>query len=354
MVMIASRPLGPLLLLVFLLVQACPVAAQDNATDGGNPACKTRTFSLTVENDFFGGGTDEHYTNGLRAAWVSEDLNQFADQVPEWLLPYVDLLPFLGGMERQHNITIAVSQEMYTPGNTQTEELIEDDRPYAALSAFTLGFVSKDKYMLDAVETTLGMVGPAALGEDTQNTVHRLINDDTAKGWDNQLENEPALMVSWQRIWRVLDLDMGSGFDMDMLPHVGAALGNVFTGAQAGGELRLGYNLPLDFGTALMNKGGGVSAPVDPDDPRLDRDFGIHLFAGADGRWVGHNIFLDGNTFEHSHSVDKLAFVTDVYGGLCLMLGPVKLTYTLIHRSDEFEGQSGGQTYGSLNLSLTF
>ncbi len=350
------RPLPVFALVLALLAPACPARAQDEAASEDAPSrlSTSQTFSVTVENDFFGGGTDEHYTNGLRLTWVSEDLNKFADEVPEWMLPYVDLLPFLGGRERQHNISIALSQELYTPEDTQLEELIEDDRPYAALTAFTLGFISKDEDMLDAVETTLGMVGPAALGEETQNNFHKLINDDSAKGWDNQLENEPALMVSWQRIWRALDLDFGEGFGMDLLPHLGASLGNVYTGVQAGGEVRLGFHLPLDFGTALMNKGGGVSAPVGEDDPRLDSGVGFHLFAGTDGRWVVHNILLDGNTFEHSHNVDKLPLVADVYAGACLVLGPIKLTYTLVHRGDEFEGQSGGQTYGSLNLSLTF
>lgn len=327
------------------------------AQDEGDPHLDPRqTFSLTVENDFFGGGTDEHYTNGLRIAWVSEDLNQFADQAPQWLMPYVDLLPFLGGMERQHNISIALSQELYTPEDTQATELIDEDRPYAAMTAFTLGFISKDEAMLDIVETTLGMVGPAALGEETQNNFHELINDETAKGWDNQIENEPALMLSWQRIWRAVDLDLGGGFGLDLLPHAGASLGNVYTGARAGGELRLGFNLPLDFGTALMSKGAGVSAPPDVAEDPLDPApfLGFHLFAGVDGRWVLHNIFLDGNTFEHSHSVDKLPLVGDVYGGACLTLGSVKLTYTLVHRSDEFEGQHGGQNFGSLSISLTF
>ena len=343
-----------------LLLLAVPALADE--AQGDAPPLKRgyQSFSITVENDFFGGHSDEHYTNGLRLAWASPDLAALAPELPDWFTPYLDLYPFLTSGERQHNITMALGQNLYTPQDTQATELQEDDRPYAALGYFTLGLVSKDPWQMDGIETTLGMVGPAALGEEVQNSFHQLISDDTAKGWDNQLENEPAVMVSWQHIWRLTRQDLGADFGLDLLPHVGASLGNIETGARIGGEARLGWNLPLDFGTGLLSMGNGVSAPAecDQDDGLPEQDptdfYGFHLFAGWDMRYVAHTIFLDGNTFADSHSVDKLPFVNEVYAGASLLVGPAKLTYTLVHRTDEFKGQEGGQTYGSLNLTLTF
>jgi lipid A 3-O-deacylase len=37
--------------------------------------------------------------------------------------------------------------------------------------------------------------------------------------------------------------------------------------------------------------------------------FGWCLFASFEGRAVARNIFLDGNTFTDSHSIDKKTFV---------------------------------------------
>ena len=45
------------------------------------------------------------------------------------------------------------------------------------------------------------------------------------------------------------------------------------------------------------------------------RDFGWYLFGGVEGRAVAHNLFLDGNTFAKSLSVQKKTFVADFQGG---------------------------------------
>jgi len=121
-------------------------------------------------------------------------------------------------------------------------------------------------------------------------------------------------------------------------------------------ETRLGLNLPWDFGTSPISPGGGVSAPADPEDPRLRREttYGLHLFAGAEGRAVARNIFLDGNTWEHSPCVTKKPFVADLSAGIGLVLGATKLTYTHVYRTEEFDGQNGPQMFGSVSLSVTF
>ncbi|MGE4554279.1 MAG: lipid A deacylase LpxR family protein, partial [Desulfovibrionaceae bacterium] len=314
----------------------------------------SQTISLTVENDFFGGGTDKHYTNGLRLAWLSPDLTSYADQAPDWLMPYARLLPFLDGEGVQRNVTLAISQEMYTPADTEAEHLVEEDRPYAGYLAFTWGFVSKTPKQLNSWETSLGVVGPDALGGWAQNNYHQLIKVQKSKGWEYQLHNEPTLNVSWQRIWRALDVDLGQGFGLDVLPHVGASAGTVYTGGGGGGEVRLGWRLPLDFGSSLMRSGAGVSAPAAQDDPRLKQGFGFHFFGGVDGRYVLRNIFLDGNTFQNSHRVDKLPWVGDYYWGCALTAGEWKLTFSEVYRGNEFRHQHRGHTYGSITLAWTF
>lgn len=65
--------------------------------------------------------------------------------------------------------------------------------------------------------------------------------------------------------------------------------------------LRLGQRLPLDYGPPRIQPslpGSGFFVPPQ------DR-FGWYLFAGVEGRAVARNIFLDGNTFRDSRSVDK-------------------------------------------------
>jgi len=315
------------------------------------------TFILTEENDFFA-GTDEHYTNGIKLAWVSGDLKKYAEdeRLPDFVLPYLSALPFVNEPGQQYNVALALGQNMYTPGNTSTEAYQPGDRPYAGWTYLSLALHAKTARQLDTFETTLGIVGPSARAGETQNNYHTLMGFKRAKGWKNQIHDEPGLMLSWQRTLRAARVDLGRDVAWDLLPRFGATAGNVLTQANAGFETRLGINLPWDFGTSLISPGGGVSAPADPEDPRLRREsvFGLHLFAGAEGRAVARNIFLDGNTWEHSPSVTKKNFVGDLSAGIGLVLGTAKLTYTHVYRTEEYDGQKSPQMFGSVSLSLTF
>ena len=351
-------PLRPRLLLAgcLLLALAAPArAGQDRPEDERPP--QASTFILTEENDFFA-GTDEHYTQGIKLSWISGDLKGYAEdnRLPGFVLPYLGALPFVNEPGQQYNVALSLGQNMYTPRNTNTTAYQPQDRPYAGWTYMSLALHAKTSEQLDTFETTLGIVGPSARAGETQNNYHVLMGFERANGWKNQIHDEPGLLLSWQRTLRAARADLGNDMAWDFLPRFGATAGNVLTQASAGFETRVGYHLPWDFGTSLIGPGGGVSAPAAADDPRLGKDtaFGLHFFVGGEGRAVGRNIFLDGNTWERSPSVTKKNFVADLYAGIGLMLGPVKLTYTHVYRTEEYDGQNSPQMFGSVNLSLTF
>ena len=322
----------------------------------GKAASPAATFILTSENDAFA-GTDEQYTNGIKLTWVSGDLKAYAEdeRLPDFLLPYLRILPFVNEPGQHYNVALSLGQNMYVPRDTQTEAAQPDDRPYAGWTYLSLALHAKTATQLDTFETSLGMVGPSARAGDTQNAFHTLTGFKRADGWSHQIHDEPGLMLSWQRTLRSARVDLGD-LAWDLLPHVRATVGNVQTLAAAGFETRLGYRLPWDFGTSLIQPGGGVNAHAEPDDPRLKQDtfFGLHVFAGAEGRAVARNIFLDGNTWEHSAHVAKKPFVADLMAGVGLVLGRAKLTYTHVYRTEEYDGQKGPQMFGSVSLAVTF
>ena len=339
--------------LALCLLIAAPARAEEAAA---RPATAS-TLILIEENDFFG-GTDEHYTNGIKLSWVSGDLLRYAqdERLPDFVLPYLRLLPFVNEADQQYNVALSAGQNMYTPGDTGVTYSQPEDRPYAGFTYVALALHAKTARQLDSFETTLGIVGPSARAGETQNDYHTLMGFKRAKGWKNQVHDEPGLMLSWQRTLRAARVDIGRDVAWDLLPRFGATAGNVLTQASAGMETRFGLNLPWDFGTSLISPGGGVSAPADAEDPRLRREtsFGLHLFAGAEARAVARNIFLDGNTWEKSPSVPKKTFVADLSAGVGLVLGATKLTYTHVYRTEEFYGQKGPQMFGSVSLSVTF
>ncbi|HWR04027.1 MAG TPA: lipid A deacylase LpxR family protein [Humidesulfovibrio sp.] len=332
-------------------------ARPGHAAESKQPANTASTLIITEENDYFA-GTDNHYTNGIKLSWVSGDLKKYAEdeRLPEFVLPYLRILPFVNEPGQQYNVALSLGQNMYVPQDTRSGIVQPDDRPFSGWGYISLALHAKTATQLDTFETSIGVVGPSALAEETQNNYHAIMGFERVRGWGRQLQDEPGIVLSWQRTLRAARLDLGHDMAWDLLPHVRATAGNVQTHAAAGFETRLGYRLPWDFGTSLIQPGGGVSAPAAPDDPRLrvDTDFGLHFFAGAEARAVARNIFLDGNTWENGPHVPKKALVADLMGGVGLVLGRAKLTYTHVYRTEEFYGQKGGQLFGSVSLSVTF
>jgi len=315
------------------------------------------TFIFTEENDSIA-GSDSNYTNGIRFQWVSGDISLYArsHRLPLTLQSLLKYLPYLDQPGMQHNLGLSVGQLIYTPRSTHTSVYQPHQRPYAGWSYFSLALHAKTTYELDTLEATVGIVGPSSLAEGAQNTAHQLMDIKKAEGWRHQLQDEPTLQLSWNRTYRFYRHDFASHMAFDLLPHVGATAGNALILANAGFEMRFGYNLPWDFGTSLIRPGGGVSAPAAQDAPRSEDGplWGAHLFVGADGRAIARNMFLDGNTWRESHSVPKNNFVGDVMGGIGIQLGKVKLTYTHVLRSKEFVYQKAAQSFGSVGLSVTF
>ena len=55
--------------------------------------------------------------------------------------------------------------------------------------------------MEENISVSVGVVGPAALGEEAQKFIHSLSGDPKPRGWTHQLENEPALLLHYRRSW---------------------------------------------------------------------------------------------------------------------------------------------------------
>jgi lipid A 3-O-deacylase len=302
------------------------------------------SFTLLVENDAFT-GTDQHYTNGLRLSYLSGQ-----DDVGDRVRSLASVMPFLasdatlrGGFSLGHNI--------YTPNNILTTSVIANERPYAGYLYAGMAVVAESKSdgTLDTWELDIGLVGPSALGEEVQNNFHRLIGTPEARGWANQLEDEPALSLTHERKWRHLWRHPNSGFGMDVTPHVGGSIGNVATYLNLGVTVRAGSGLARDYGPPRIRPslpGAGFFQPQDR--------VGWYLYAGVDGRAIAHNIFLDGNSFKDSHSVDSNVWVGDVQMGLVLTFSKVQIAYTHVYRTREFVGQEANDNFGAVSISARF
>ena len=97
--------------------------------------------------------------------------------------------------------------------------------------------------MLENTELDFGIVGPGALGKQVQNNFHQFIGVPQAKGWSSQLQQEFGAVLSYERLWR-LPLVGDNRFGVDIVPQLGASVGNIFTYGQTGVLLRIGRGWP--------------------------------------------------------------------------------------------------------------
>jgi hypothetical protein len=78
------------------------------------------------------------------------------------------------------------------------------------------------------------------------------------------------------------------------------------------------------------------------------------LFSGLEGRAVARNIFLDGNTFAKSYSVEKKPFVADATAGVAMTYNKARISYTLVYRTKEFVLQDSPEIFGAVSLGIRF
>lgn len=319
-----------------------PIAQTQDGTVIREAADRDSIWTFSFENDFFS-GEDDGYSNGVRVGYLSPENN-----VPDFVERGADLIPFFpdDGYRRWH---AELGQNIYTPSNTNLTNPDPNDRPYAGWLYGSVGVTAENGKTLDNLQFTLGMVGPASGAEQTQKFVHENIMGDDPKGWDYQLKNEVGAMVSYEHKWRSLYEFSPFGYGFDVTPSFGTNLGNVYTDASVGAVVRFGFDLPADYGPPLIR----------PSIPGSDffipsQSFGWYLFAGANGRAVGRNIFLDGNTFRSSRSVDKEPLVGDFQAGIAFTFDDMRLAYTHVIRSREFETQQENDEFGALTLSVRF
>ncbi len=342
---------APTLILFMMMVVVQTTSPAGVIAGSANPW----THSFYFENDLFT-GTDQNYTNGVKYSLISPDLSPSVKdkgKIPKAVLDLIHKVPFIAatGPETVHKIEFSFGQNMYTPEDISVSELIPDDRPYAGWTYFGTSYhrkasLAENISTMDTVEIQVGMVGPASLAEEAQKFIHKIRDLQTPNGWDNQLSNEPGLVVAFERKW--LFHPGTPGFGWSAIPHAGFSLGNIATYANAGLEVRVGWNIPEDFGVSLIRPAGSTRMAISPKP-------GIYLLGAVDSRLVARDIFLDGNTFTDSHSVSKEPFVTDFAAGIAFNYGSFMATFTQVLRTRKFKSQEDStHSFGAISLSWFF
>ncbi|KIZ45860.1 MULTISPECIES: lipid A deacylase LpxR family protein [Rhodopseudomonas] len=310
------------------------------------------------ENDTIG-DTDRDYSDGFRLSFVFDNFSKdlMAGKAFNLVRPGLITFGAPDGPIKQQFEWIALAQSIYTPDHiSQTTPRIPGvDRPFGGwlYTGFNIAQETAGR-QLDSFEFQVGAVGgSASLANAVQSSFHQLLGQSKPYINGYELHNEPGFLVAWDRRWK-FGREFGGGYGVDLIPSIGFTGGNVFTYGEAGAIARFGRSLSTTWGPTVMRPGisGANFISRNPDAPF----WGFDVFAGAQARGVAHNVFLDGNTFEDSLSVDRKVFVYDLIAGAELFnQDGFGATATVIRRSREYTTQEKSSSlYGSLALSVRF
>lgn len=233
-------------------------------------------------------------------------------------------------------------QLLYTP-NHKKVPYIRGERPYAGYVAsgvkenFVDALSNRITYGFD-----LGLVGPHAYGKETQRAFHRLLKQAYPTGWDAQLNDELTVLFTAEQQNFLLT---ANHYDFSFLK--GANLGTLFDQGYAGGTFRIGYHLSHDpFGGPIY--------------PRIDKErasaprISAYVFVSMLGRAVARNLFLDGNTFQESVSVEKKPLVGEGRLGFAVEYDQYLVRYTYMQQSKEFYSEDRNSDFGEISLTYQY
>jgi lipid A 3-O-deacylase len=322
------------------------------AAAGGARADDHSRFDLLEENDSLYFHTDKHYTQGLRLSYLAPTVlaGDGWDRPFDFLAAYT---PVFAAAASDRRYALLLGQSIFTPQNLSARPPEPDDRPYAGWLYGGVSLLQKSgNDMLENVELELGVIGPGSFGKQIQNDWHQFIGIKTARGWAGQLQNEPGAVLSYERLWRMPLVGGGDGFGIDIVPQIGATVGNVYIYGEAGGIVRIGSRRGADYGPARVRP--GLSGTDYFDSGRAGDGLGGYFFIGAQGRVVARNLFLDGNSFRNSPTVPHKVLVADLQSGFSLLWSRrVRIDLSVVRRTEEFEGQHTPDVVGTMALSFS-
>ncbi len=326
-------------------VQADPAPGEEASREAAAPAAGRlpSVVSLRWENDVVA-GTDDNYTNGISLTYSRDGRGLLGG-----------LWTRLGARgDGRYVSSYELGQLMMTPRDIRRPVPDPADRPYAGLLFVSVSTQYARGRDFDGFKFITGVVGPASLAEQLQRAFHRVTNNPMPQGWAYQLKNEPILNLVYERRRRIPLFEASSGWGAEAIPVVGGMLGNVLTQAEGGAQVRVGYNLPDDFGTTLMRGLGNLPYPRTRRQSAAARAFGFYVFAGGGGNLVARNLTLDGNTFRDGPRVAKNPAFAAGEMGAAFWCRRFEMVFSYVHWGREFKAQAQASRFGALTLAVHF
>lgn len=291
----------------------------------------THIFRIYEDNDCLNLSrvmTDNAYTNGTSLGYYylkEKSVHFFADR----LLPK-------SGKSAVNIFNWKLTQLMVTPTDISKREFQPDDYPYAGALFFTHGLTSYNplkKYSF-STQIILGIRGPASGAEQLQKFIHRVMDFDEPKGWDNQLKTSPLVNLDFtaeKQLWE-------AGRFLELIGGAKIAAGSFIDAFSVYPLLRIGKMAPY-FEGMLHQSGSFIQ-----NGKKSNAQFFL-LFRPVT-TWVIHDALFYGQTETNSKTHSQIAEkahsirhrVTDIQYGAQLSYGRFSVSYLLTHSTAYSQG----------------
>ncbi|CAN7163844.1 lipid A deacylase LpxR family protein [Massilia sp. LjRoot122] len=324
------------------------------------PCAAQEARFVTVDNDSWF-KTDRYYTNGIQfSARTAQD--ERGELVRRWTNGACRL--FGCGDARFMLSQHSVGQLMYTPADITIAAAQPFDRPWAGLlyAERQWLFLAPDGAAITTLTAQAGVTGRLSLAEPAQKLFHRIMDRPAPQGWDHQVGNTLALLVSAERrsAWPLLSGQLAGDVQLRTAGHWRLAAGSIMSYAAVGLSITIGKNLPLvaPAPPGIVNRVTGVETAC------RWRWVQCTLMLGVEARGMAYNLFLEGRPWKNDPGVKPRRWVGDLTAGLRLDFpgtrgrdhGPWFAQLRATRRTAEFRAPVPvpRHTIGSLTLGVDF
>ncbi|WP_299324641.1 lipid A deacylase LpxR family protein [uncultured Maribacter sp.] len=283
-------------------------------------------FRFNYDNDFFA-ASDKNYTQGYSFEYANRSLKKNP-------INYL----FINPKAMYFTYGLALEHIGYTPSDFVSPDIQLDDRPFAAaiyLKSFAIATDTISKSRLSQ-SLSLGLIGPGAFGREMQTAIHKLIENKTPGGWDNQIQNDLVLNYKIgyeQQIFNYTDF-------ISLQAVTSLQLGTLFTNASVGFNSTIGLlDNPFSRNSTLSK-------------------FKFYAFVQPTVHVVGFDATLQGGIFTNDNpytisSKNIERFTAQIDYGLILKYRKLYLEYTRTTITKEFTSGNSAN-WGGFKVGFLF
>jgi lipid A 3-O-deacylase len=284
-------------------------------------------FRFHYDNDFFT-KTDYYYSQGITLEYVHPAIKKF-------LLSKILLQP--PGASLQYGIAFNIFG--YTPTSIRSDSILYGDRPYASCMTFKTFVVASDSARQQHISSavSIGIIGPAAQGEEIQTGIHRWLKNVLPKGWQYQVHND--IILDYQFSYEKKLLNISNYFLLNSIA-----------------EARLGtLNDKLGAGFNFMT--GNFNNPWQPGRPNKKK-IEYYLYGQSRVYLTGYDASLQGGLFNRESpytisSADISRLVLRADAGMIVNFKKLYLSYTQSLLSREFR-MGRYHRWGGISFGVSF